>query len=87
MSEKIYTRLLRLYPSSFRRRYEGEALQLIRDRFRDETGFLKRARLWWEIDVGRFGWTPTGVLELQCDDRSSVAFTECRGYSLLQGSG
>ena len=41
MSEKIYTRLLRLYPSSFRRRYEGEALQLIRDRFRDETGFLR----------------------------------------------
>ena len=49
MSEKIYTRLLRLYPSSFRRRYEGEALQLIRDRFRDETGFLKRARLWWDL--------------------------------------
>jgi uncharacterized protein (TIGR03435 family) len=26
MSEKIYTRLLRLYPSSFRKKYEGEAL-------------------------------------------------------------
>jgi uncharacterized protein (TIGR03435 family) len=49
MSEKIYKRLLRLYPSSFRKKYEGEALQLIRDRLRDETGFFKRARLWWDL--------------------------------------
>jgi hypothetical protein len=45
MSEKMYIRLLRLYPSRFRKEYEGEALQLIRDRLRDETGFFKRARL------------------------------------------
>lgn len=49
MSEKMYTRLLRLYPSRFRKEYEGEALQLIRDRFRDETGFVKRTRLLWDL--------------------------------------
>ena len=49
MSEKMYTRLFRLYPSRFRKEYEGEALQLIRDRLRDERGFFKRARLWWDL--------------------------------------
>jgi hypothetical protein len=49
MSEKMYTRLFRLYPSRFRREYEDEALQLIRDRLRDETGFFKRARLGWDL--------------------------------------
>jgi Peptidase family S41/N-terminal domain of Peptidase_S41 in eukaryotic IRBP len=49
MSEKIYARLLRLYPSAFRKEYEGEALQLIRDRLRDETGIFNRARLWWNL--------------------------------------
>jgi hypothetical protein len=49
MSEKIYARLLRLYPSHFRKQYEAEALQLIRDRLRDERGFYKRARLWWDL--------------------------------------
>jgi hypothetical protein len=49
MSEKMYTRLFRLFPSRFRKEYEGEALQLIRDRLRDETGFFKRARLLWDL--------------------------------------
>ena len=49
MSEKMYTRLFRLYPSRFRKEYEGEALQLIRDRLRDETGFFKRGRLLWDL--------------------------------------
>ncbi|MGA7857623.1 MAG: hypothetical protein WCA11_06845 [Terracidiphilus sp.] len=49
MSEKMYTRLLRMYPSSFRRIYEGEALQLVRDRLRDETGFINRLRLWSDL--------------------------------------
>ncbi len=42
MSEKIFTLLLRLYPAAFRTRYSEESLQLIRDRLRDETGFLAR---------------------------------------------
>jgi Carboxypeptidase regulatory-like domain len=49
MSEKMYTRLFRLYPSRFHKKYEGEALQLIRDRLRDETGFIKRTRLLWDL--------------------------------------
>lgn len=49
MSEKIFALLLRIYPSRFRKLYEGEALQLIRDRLRDERGFPARARLCWDL--------------------------------------
>jgi hypothetical protein len=45
MSERIYTCLLRLFPSAFRRQYHDEALRLYRDRLRDERGFLRRLRL------------------------------------------
>ena len=58
MSEKIYARLLRLYPSRFRKEYEAEALQLIRDRLRNETGFLKRARLWFDLVADAFIGVP-----------------------------
>ncbi|HKW35473.1 MAG TPA: S41 family peptidase [Candidatus Acidoferrum sp.] len=49
MSEKIYGWLLRLYPSPFREAYGEEALQLFRDRSREETGFLLRLRLWTDL--------------------------------------
>jgi len=49
MSKKMYTRLLRLYPSRFRKQYEEEAQQLIHDRLRDETGFFNRIRLWLDL--------------------------------------
>jgi hypothetical protein len=49
MSEKIYTWLLRLYPSQFREVYGEEALQLFRDRMRDEKGFFARLRLWVDL--------------------------------------
>ena len=49
MSEKIYTLLLRLYPSSFREAYGEEALQLFRDRSRDEKGFTTSIRLWCDL--------------------------------------
>jgi hypothetical protein len=45
MSDKIYACLLRLFPSAFRRYYQEEALQLLRDRLRDEKGLLPRLRL------------------------------------------
>jgi hypothetical protein len=51
MSEKIYACLLRLYPARFRRVHGKEALQLFRDRYRDETGFFRRLRLWLDILV------------------------------------
>jgi hypothetical protein len=69
MSEKMYTRLFRLYPLRFRKRYEGEALQLIRDRLRDETGFFKRARLGWDLVADAFAGLPQAY-------RNSYAVTE-----------
>jgi len=49
MSEKIYALLLRLYPSRFRAEYGEEALQLFRDRARDERGFFPTLRLWLDL--------------------------------------
>ena len=49
MSEKIYVLLLRLYPSHFRERYGAEALQLFRDRAREEQGFFPRLWLWFDV--------------------------------------
>ncbi len=49
MSEKIYALLLRLHPSRFREAYGGEALQLFRDRARDERGFFAGLRLWLDL--------------------------------------
>ena len=79
MSEKIYARLLRLYPSSFRKKYEGEALQLIRDRLRDETGFFERARLWWDLVVDVLAGLPSAY-------RNSYAVTESASLSLNAAS-
>src|SRR5690242_12180473 len=49
MSEKIYSMLLRLFPSHFRQSYAEDALQLFRDRSRDEIGFLPAVRLWFDL--------------------------------------
>ena len=49
MSEKIYAWLLRLYPSRFRERYGNEAVQLFRDRARNEKGLLLKLRLWLDL--------------------------------------
>jgi hypothetical protein len=75
MSEKIYARLLRLYPSRFRKQYEDEALQLIRDRLRDETGFFKTARLWWDLVADVLAGLPSAY-------RNSYAVTEAASLSL-----
>ena len=55
MSEKIYAFLLRLYPHAFRKRYEEETIQLLRDRWRDEPGYLRRLRLGFDLifDIAR----------------------------------
>jgi hypothetical protein len=49
MSEKIYAWLLRLYPAQFRSEYREDALQLFRDRYRDETGLFRRMRMWFDL--------------------------------------
>jgi hypothetical protein len=69
MSEKMFTRLFRLYPSRFRKQYGDEALQLIRDRLRDETGFFKRARLGWDLVADVLAGLPQAY-------RNSYAVTE-----------
>jgi len=74
MSEKMYTRLFRLYPSRFRKEYEGEALQLIRDRLRDETGFFKRARFRWDLVADILAGLPQAY-------RNSYAATEAASTS------
>ncbi|HTX41015.1 MAG TPA: hypothetical protein VMD25_04250 [Acidobacteriaceae bacterium] len=55
MSEKLYALLLRLYPARFRAHYGDEALQVFRDRMRDERGPGARVRLWLDVlaDLGR----------------------------------
>ncbi len=49
MSEKIYVLLLRLHSAQFREAYGAEALQLFRDRARDEKGFPASVRLWLDL--------------------------------------
>ena len=49
MSEKIYACLLRLYPARFRQQYGAEALQLFQDRMRDERGWLRKLRTWFDL--------------------------------------
>jgi hypothetical protein len=73
MSEKMYIRLLRIYPSTFHKKYEREAVQLIRDRFHDETGF-KRVRLWWDLATDLLVGLPQAY-------RNSYAATEAMSLS------
>lgn len=49
MSEKVFRLLLHLYPPRFRHEYGNEALQLFRDRSRDETGVWPSVRLWFDL--------------------------------------
>ncbi|MBS1826749.1 MAG: S41 family peptidase [Acidobacteria bacterium] len=58
MSEKIYALLLRLQARRFRDEHGEDAMQLFRDRLRDETGFWRRCRLWWDLllDLAVSAW-------------------------------
>ncbi len=49
MSERIYAWLLRLYPRRFRESWGEAALELYRDRARDERGFMGRFLLWLDL--------------------------------------
>ena len=49
MCERLFALLLRLYPREFRRAYGVDALQLIRDRSRDERGVLLQLRLCFDL--------------------------------------
>jgi len=49
MSEKIYACLLHLLAPQFQREYGKDAIQLFRDRYRDELGFIAKLRLWVDL--------------------------------------
>ena len=49
MSEKVYAWLLGLFPAGFREAYGNDALELFRDRWRDEGGLFLRLRLWIDL--------------------------------------
>jgi len=81
MSEKIYALLLRLYPSHFRVSYGEAALQLFRDRARDEKGFFPTVRLWLDlladlaISVPReYRHVPQALLAASASQRLGGAF-------------
>jgi retinol-binding protein 3 len=49
MSEQIYALLLRIFIPRFQRMHGEEAIQLFRDRSRDEQGFTAKLRLWLDL--------------------------------------
>lgn len=49
MSEKLYAWLLGLFPANFQEAYGNDALELFRDRWRDERGLFLRLRLWIDL--------------------------------------
>ncbi len=65
MSEKIYVLLLRLHSARFREEYGDEAVQLFRDRARDERGFFGRLRLWLDLLTDLAISIPRGYREMQ----------------------
>lgn len=65
MFERLCALLLRLYPAAFRHAYGREALQLMRDRARDERGVVLRARMLMDLVLDLFatslrGWHVEG---------------------------
>jgi hypothetical protein len=75
MSEKIYTRLFRLYPSSFRKEYEGEGPATYPGPLPRRDRFVKRARLWWDLVADVLAGIPSAY-------RHSYAVTEAASLSL-----
>src|SRR3974377_1560006 len=74
MSEKIYSWLLRLYPAQFREKYGEEALQLFRDRARDEKGLFAGTRLWLNLLVDLAMSLPGEYLQGQTEFAGSPAW-------------
>jgi hypothetical protein len=75
MSEKIYTCLLRLFPSAFRRHYQEEALRLLRDRLRDERGFFPRLRLLVNLMADTVGALPQAYRNTYAEAAPASALT------------
>jgi hypothetical protein len=81
MFEAFCGLLLRLYPSAFRRAYGDDALQLIRDRARDERGVLPRLRLVIDLTMDLLAtsvrWQPPPAVVLaRADNTPRFVFIE-----------
>ena len=60
MFERFCALFLRLYPAEFRRTYGRDALQLMRDRARDERGVFLRGRLLADLVLDLFATSLRG---------------------------
>ena len=84
MFERFCALLLRIYPAGFRRAYGREAVQLIRDRARDERGVFFRARLLMDLAIDLFatwrhGWQPGTPLLARIDGAPRFDIIEVHG--------
>jgi predicted secreted Zn-dependent protease len=83
MSEKIYALLLRLFPSHFREAYGEDALQLFRDRARDESGFFPGVRLWLDLLSDLVWSVPREYLHMQPALIGASAYRRLDGLPLF----
>lgn len=78
MSEKFCAVLVRLYPSSFRRRHHEEALRLAMDRARDEKGLFPKLRLGldliWDLVATASMYRSPSPISPVCDAASGGFF-------------
>jgi hypothetical protein len=84
MFEHVCALLLRLYPAEFRRAYGREAVQLMKDRARDERGVFLRARLLIDLTIDLFatslhGWHPGNPALARVDDAPRFDIIEVHG--------
>ncbi len=87
MSEKIYAFLLRLFPAHFREAYREEALQLFRDRYRDEKGLFRRLRLWLDLAADLVISLPREYFHPQPELAGAAAHEHLRGTPSFYVSG
>lgn len=77
MSEKIYAWLLHLYPTHFRELYGDEALQLLRDRMRDEPELWHKIRLWADLIADLLASLPREHWKSSTAETGEIAFQYC----------
>jgi hypothetical protein len=80
MSEKIYSFLLRLYPARFRRQYGAEALQLFRDRQRDEQGLQRKLHLWIDLLIDFSSGIPSAYRNTYTTAATTTAWQTVTGF-------
>jgi hypothetical protein len=84
MFERLCALLLRLYPAEFRRSYGRDAVQLMRDRARDERGVLLRLRLLVDLAVDVFA---TSLHGWQRPEPSLARLDGAPRFDIIEGQG